>query len=678
MRNKLVLFALSAAILLFCPRLARADTYTEELLQLLNDYPVSEEELEIAVEEEDTSYEETAPSEETAEIQDTSEESEDISETEELDTDQDADQSVNAAEEEENTPAMLGLTPEEETEMDEDEAEAEEEETALDPEFMTGRLIVMDVLPADTYGAVAIVSRNDTQHILQYETQEEARDAYEMLTAEGYQLMPDEVITAEFDSVAPTKKSGLLSYGPSMMGLDYLAGALNQTGAGREVTIADIDSGVNTSSSYLKGRLKSGYHIFTYDGYNYFGNSDVTDYNGHGTNVAGVIVESTSNNVKIYPIKAFTDDGYSTVTAIDLAIGLAADNADVINMSFTYTDLSSLEQSYLNSAIDAALADGDIICCAAGNYNAAVKKYYPACYEPVWTISSVNSSKKRSSFSNHGKLLDFAAPGEGIYVLNRSDGTDIGNGTSFSSPFEASAAAMFLSVGYKRDEIYQMFRSLSDDLGSSGKDNSFGYGLLTLTKSNVCACGQANCPVILMDGEECDCGVCKVSSRVSISKAKFSKVGYKIYNGKTKKPSVKVTYKGKTLTKGRHYTVSYQNNTKIGTASIVIKGKGSYKGSKTIEFKIRPRRGTVKKLIRRSSTSVQVNIHAIKGVKKFRIRYSVHKNMKNAVKLNTTNRKKIVKGLKKGKTYYIQVRGYKKVNGKNYYGRWSKKAKINL
>ncbi len=633
LRYKLVLLAILAAALLFTPHSVRADSYTEELMNLLNEYPVSEEELDYVNAEGDLT-------------------------------------------DEENAPATLNLPPEEET--DEAWTESEEEETESDPQFLTKRLLVLDGMPADTFGAVAVVSKNDAQYILQYETEGEARDAYEALLAAGCQVTPDEVIQVSFDSVAPTKKTNTNSYGPSLMGLDYLAGTLNQTGKGSQVVVATIDTGVDRSSSYLSGRLMSGYHIFTNNGYTYQINSDVSDGHGHGTNLAGIIAESTSDNVRIFPIKAFTDSGSSTVTAIDLGICLASEYADVINMSFTYHSDNAKSETFLNSSLDAALADGDIICCAAGNENQALKYSYPSCYEPLWSIGSVNSSKTRSSFSNHGKLLDFVAPGEGVTVLDLNDKLLAGSGTSYSSPFVAAAAAMFKSLGYQSDEIYDMFCSLSDDLGTSGRDNYYGYGLLTLTKENVCACGQALCPVILMDGEECDCGVCKITKSVNISKATVSKIGPRAYTGNPRKPAVTVTYDGRTLTRGRHYSVSYKNNTKIGSATIVIKGKGSYTGRKTVHFKIRPHRGTIKKLIRRSSTSFQVNIKSIKGTKKYRIRYSVNKNMSHSKKLNTTNRKQVIKGLKKGQTYYVQVRGYKKVNKKTYYGRWSKKVKITL
>ncbi len=58
------------------------------------------------------------------------------------------------------------------------------------------------------------------------------------------------------------------------------------------------------------------------------------------------------------------------------------------------------------------------------------------------------------------------------------------------------------------------------------------------------------------------------------------------YTGKAIKPAVKVVVDGKVLKNGTDYTVTYKNNTKVGTATAIIKGKGSYFGTIKKTFKI--------------------------------------------------------------------------------------------
>ena len=74
--------------------------------------------------------------------------------------------------------------------------------------------------------------------------------------------------------------------------------------------------------------------------------------------------------------------------------------------------------------------------------------------------------------------------------------------------------------------------------------------------------------------------------KAAISKAKVAKLAACAYTGKAVKPVPKVTFGGKTLKKGTDYTLSYKNNKKAGKARMTIKGKGNFKGSKVVTFKV--------------------------------------------------------------------------------------------
>ena len=102
-----------------------------------------------------------------------------------------------------------------------------------------------------------------------------------------------------------------------------------------------------------------------------------------------------------------------------------------------------------------------------------------------------------------------------------------------------------------------------------------------------------------------ECTVCKkvletaeipALSRISISKASVTlSTSTYAYDGKAKKPGVTVKLNGKTLKNGTDYTVSYSNNTKVGTAKVTITGKGNYTGSvsKTYSIKNNFKKATV-------------------------------------------------------------------------------------
>lgn len=114
----------------------------------------------------------------------------------------------------------------------------------------------------------------------------------------------------------------------------------------------------------------------------------------------------------------------------------------------------------------------------------------------------------------------------------------------------------------------------------------------TLSYSKNTAIGN-NTAVITINGKGNFEG--SVQKRFSITKVvtaldastKVSGVeaGY-TYTGSAITPQVSVVHGGKTLTKGTDYTVTYAKNTAVGTATITIKGIGSYSGTVTKTFKI--------------------------------------------------------------------------------------------
>ena len=59
-----------------------------------------------------------------------------------------------------------------------------------------------------------------------------------------------------------------------------------------------------------------------------------------------------------------------------------------------------------------------------------------------------------------------------------------------------------------------------------------------------------------------------------------------IYSGNAIEPDVTVTMNGVTLTKNRDYTVTYANNVNVGTATMTVRGIGSYSGTQTINYTI--------------------------------------------------------------------------------------------
>jgi uncharacterized protein YjdB len=74
--------------------------------------------------------------------------------------------------------------------------------------------------------------------------------------------------------------------------------------------------------------------------------------------------------------------------------------------------------------------------------------------------------------------------------------------------------------------------------------------------------------------------------QAKVSSAKAAAIAKQAYTGKAVKPKPKLTFGGKTLKLGTDYTLAYKNNKNAGTATVVVTGKGNFKGTKNVSFKI--------------------------------------------------------------------------------------------
>ena len=156
----------------------------------------------------------------------------------------------------------------------------------------------------------------------------------------------------------------------------------------------------------------------------------------------------------------------------------------------------------------------------------------------------------------------------------------------------------------------------------------------------------------------------------SISKCdiSFQKVAYP-YTGKTVIPVFTVREGNTTLTQGVDYTVTYKNNKNIGTATVTVKGKGSYTGSVKKTFKIQLQTPTLQTVSKSGKTDVKLtwkkSISAT-GYEVYRATGGSWKKIATVKSISYTNKK-----LKKGTTYKYKVRAYKVINGKKLYSGYS-------
>jgi len=162
--------------------------------------------------------------------------------------------------------------------------------------------------------------------------------------------------------------------------------------------------------------------------------------------------------------------------------------------------------------------------------------------------------------------------------------------------------------------------------------------------------------------------VCEYGAAKSVAKLKFGSIGSKAYTGKAIKPDVTVKDGSKKLKKGKDYTLSYKNNTEIGTATVVVTGKGSYIGSKTLTFKIVLGKPVLTISAKDKTTSISWK--KVTGAKGYELYYSESggsfKKLTSTTKTSYSTTK-----LSARKSYQFKARAYAKVNGKTVYGSYS-------
>ena len=164
------------------------------------------------------------------------------------------------------------------------------------------------------------------------------------------------------------------------------------------------------------------------------------------------------------------------------------------------------------------------------------------------------------------------------------------------------------------------------------------------------------------------------SSKIDLSSSSVSEVSSKTYTGSAIKPSITVTLDNKTLKLDEDYTVTYSNNTSIGTAKITINGIGNYTGTKTITFKIIPKQVSDVSLVKKTTNSLTLSWSKLDDVSGYNIykynpissSYELLKTISNSSTTYYTD-----EDLKSASVYSYKIRGYKIIDGSYYYGNYS-------
>lgn len=255
---------------------------------------------------------------------------------------------------------------------------------------------------------------------------------------------------------------------------------------GDGIKVAVLDSGVMLGHEDLSVKATS-----VLEG------SDAKDILGHGTHVCGLIGATLNNGLggagvapdaSVYSIKV-TDE--TIVTADNLIAGMQAARGygvDIVNISAASPNYNP----FVEEKIKELYRSGIAVFAAAGNWGTNAYTY-PAAFDGVIAVASIDEALQPAATSNYGKMITYAAPGENILSSVNDEELLYGkkSGTSSASPIVAGSAAVILQYARQNGLIKKESNSYDVDCllavleggAVKVKGTGMGKGYISLPKA---------------------------------------------------------------------------------------------------------------------------------------------------------------------------------------------------
>ncbi len=283
---------------------------------------------------------------------------------------------------------------------------------------------------------------------------------------------------------------------------DYRADPLFSGFNGNGFATVIIDSGADLDHPFYADQL-----VYSYD-FSGADDSDASDFDGHGTNCAGIAVSSdgtytgTAPGSDLIVLKVFTDAGAGSFADIEQALQWVVSNAATYNIASINMSLgdggtyNSTQTSQLSDELASLVALDVMVVSAAGNeFTTAGTEgiSYPAvdpnslAVSAVWdannggpyswgggTVDNSTAADRVTSFSSRSSTLtDIFAPGALITNAGLGGGTSSLAGTSQAAPQVAGIATVaqqLATATLGRRLTQSEFRSLMQSTGVTIND----------------------------------------------------------------------------------------------------------------------------------------------------------------------------------------------------------------
>ena len=256
----------------------------------------------------------------------------------------------------------------------------------------------------------------------------------------------------------------------------------HETSQGQGVLVAVIDSGVNSSHPALAGAVVDEYTSI---------DAKATPDTAHGTAVASIIaarngMTSVAPQAQIISVTAFARDkkfGRTLANTFDLLKGIdyaVSKNAKILNLSF-----AGPRDPLMQNTLAAAGRKGIVVVAAAGNKGPKAPPAYPGAYRNVIAATATDAKDQLYKEANRGDYVAIAAPGVDVFAAGTKNGYGLNSGTSMAAAYVSGSVALMLQTRpqLSSEAVVKRLADSAKDLGDSGKDPVYGYGLIDVAKA---------------------------------------------------------------------------------------------------------------------------------------------------------------------------------------------------
>lgn len=337
------------------------------------------------------------------------------------------------------------------------------------------------------FPAAVVIEGGENFLIVQFDSEIEAQRCLEILKntkgvlfveEDSYKTEASKTMTANdltstgTPYTSPNTGEVYYSWGVEYLGMDKLA-AWIMTQQTDPVTVAVLDTGSEPC------RENAHLYLAGYDTIDTANNHGWTDVDGHGTHVAGTIIDCTWGlDIQILPIRVLGPNGQpDSCIATGLMIA-TQDGVDVINMSLggpcMHSDPGQSCGSALDWCIEDAVNHGIVVVVAAGNGDkhgnpVSTADTCPGHLDCCIVTAACDSLDRLASFSNFGESVDVCAPGVGVVSYYPGDTYASLSGTSMAAPHISALVAMLKMTmpGKTPEQIEKYIIDYCVDMGNS-------------------------------------------------------------------------------------------------------------------------------------------------------------------------------------------------------------------